>query len=170
MHCGPAPTLRPQQARACPCEAVREHALAADPRHRCCSPRRWDCVPTMALARALNVKGLINIQFAVKGEEIYVLEANPRASRTVPFVAKAVGAPIAAIAAKVMAGRPLTDFDLRHANPRRIAIKEAVFPFARFPGVDPQLGPEMRSTGEEPARRRHPAAGRGRRVHLGARQ
>ena len=103
---------------------------------------------TMALARALNVKGLINIQFAVKGEEIYVLEANPRASRTVPFVAKAVGAPIAAIAAKVMAGRPLTDFDLRHANPRRIAIKEAVFPFARFPGVDPQLGTEMRSTGE----------------------
>ncbi|WP_291207282.1 carbamoyl-phosphate synthase large subunit [Hyphomonas sp.] len=103
---------------------------------------------TIALARALNVRGLINIQFAVKGEEIYVLEANPRASRTVPFVAKAVGAPIAAIAAKVMAGRPLTDFDLRHANPRRIAIKEAVFPFARFPGVDPQLGPEMRSTGE----------------------
>ena len=103
---------------------------------------------TMALARALDVKGLINIQFAVKGDEIYVLEANPRASRTVPFVAKAVGAPIAAIAAKVMAGRPLTDFDLRHANPRRIAIKEAVFPFARFPGVDPQLGPEMRSTGE----------------------
>jgi carbamoyl-phosphate synthase large subunit len=103
---------------------------------------------TIALARALNVRGLINIQFAVKGEEIYVLEANPRASRTVPFVAKAVGAPIAAIAAKVMAGRPLTDFDLRNANPRRIAIKEAVFPFARFPGVDPQLGPEMRSTGE----------------------
>ena len=103
---------------------------------------------TIALARRLNVRGLINIQFAVKGEDIYVLEANPRASRTVPFVAKAVGAPIAAIAAKVMAGRPLADFDLRHANPRRIAIKEAVFPFARFPGVDPQLGPEMRSTGE----------------------
>ncbi|MFN4225265.1 MAG: carbamoyl-phosphate synthase large subunit [Hyphomonas sp.] len=103
---------------------------------------------TIALARALNVRGLINIQFAVKGEEIYVLEANPRASRTVPFVAKAVGAPIAAIAAKVMAGRPLAEFDLRYANPRRIAIKEAVFPFARFPGVDPQLGPEMRSTGE----------------------
>ncbi|MBI1401224.1 carbamoyl-phosphate synthase large subunit [Hyphomonas sp.] len=103
---------------------------------------------TIALARALHVRGLINIQFAVKGEEIYVLEANPRASRTVPFVSKAVGAPIAAIAAKVMAGRPLAEFDLRHANPRRIAIKEAVFPFARFPGVDPQLGPEMRSTGE----------------------
>lgn len=103
---------------------------------------------TIALARALKVRGLINIQFAVKGEEIYVLEANPRASRTVPFVAKAVGAPIASIAAKVMAGSSLTDFDLTHANPRRVAVKEAVFPFARFPGVDPQLGPEMRSTGE----------------------
>ena len=101
-----------------------------------------------ALAKALNVRGLINIQFAVKGEEIYVLEANPRASRTVPFVAKAVGAPIAAIAAKVMAGEALSSFDLSNARPRRIAIKEAVFPFARFPGVDPQLGPEMRSTGE----------------------
>ncbi|MFN3312212.1 MAG: carbamoyl-phosphate synthase large subunit [Hyphomonas sp.] len=101
-----------------------------------------------ALALALNVRGLINIQFAVKGEEIYVLEANPRASRTVPFVAKATGTPVAAIAAKVMAGRMLTEFDLSNARPRRIAIKEAVFPFARFPGVDPQLGPEMRSTGE----------------------
>ncbi|MFN7054596.1 carbamoyl-phosphate synthase large subunit [Hyphomonas sp.] len=103
---------------------------------------------TAAIARALNVRGLINIQFAVKGEDIYVLEANPRASRTVPFVAKATGTPIAAIAAKVMAGEPLTAFDLSRAHPRRIAIKEAVFPFARFPGVDPQLGPEMRSTGE----------------------
>ena len=103
---------------------------------------------TIALARALDVRGLINIQFAVKGEEIYVLEANPRASRTVPFVAKAVGAPIAGIAAKVMAGEKLAGFDLTHANPRRVAVKEAVFPFARFPGVDPQLGPEMRSTGE----------------------
>jgi carbamoyl-phosphate synthase large subunit len=103
---------------------------------------------TIALARALKVRGLINIQFAVKDNEIYVLEANPRASRTIPFVAKAVGAPIASIAAKVMAGEKLTDFDLTHANPRRIAVKEAVFPFARFPGVDPQLGPEMRSTGE----------------------
>ncbi|WP_018146501.1 carbamoyl-phosphate synthase large subunit [Henriciella marina] len=101
-----------------------------------------------ALARALKVRGLINIQFAVKGDEIYVLEANPRASRTVPFVAKAVGAPIASIAAKVMAGASLTDFDLSKAKPRRIAVKEAVFPFARFPGVDPALGPEMRSTGE----------------------
>jgi len=102
----------------------------------------------IALAKALKVKGLINIQFAVKGDEIYVREANPRASRTVPFVAKAVGAPIAAIAAKVMAGEPLTNFDLSNANPRRMAVKEAVFPFGRFQGVDPVLGPEMRSTGE----------------------
>ncbi|MEM7663660.1 MAG: carbamoyl-phosphate synthase large subunit [Pseudomonadota bacterium] len=102
----------------------------------------------IALARALKVKGLINIQFAVKGEEIYVLEANPRASRTVPFVAKAVGAPIAGIAAKVMAGEALSSFDLRNAKPNRICVKEAVFPFGRFAGVDPILGPEMRSTGE----------------------
>ena len=103
---------------------------------------------TVALARALNVRGLINIQYAVKGDEIYVLEANPRASRTVPFVAKAVGAPIASIAAKIMAGKALTEFDLRHAEASRVAVKEAVFPFARFANVDPILGPEMRSTGE----------------------
>ena len=101
------------------------------------------------LAMALDVRGLINIQFAVKGNDIFVLEANPRASRTVPFVAKAVNAPIAAIAAKVMAGVPLSEFpELSRATPRRIAVKEAVFPFARFLGVDPILGPEMRSTGE----------------------
>lgn len=103
---------------------------------------------TIILAKALKVKGLINIQFAVKGEHVYVLEANPRASRTVPFVAKAVGAPIAGIAAKVMAGEPLSSFDLSKAIPNRIAVKEAVFPFGRFAGVDPALGPEMRSTGE----------------------
>ena len=104
---------------------------------------------TAELAMALDVRGLINIQFAVKGEDIFVLEANPRASRTVPFVAKAVNAPIAAIAAKVMAGVPLASFEeLKKAAPRRIAVKEAVFPFARFQGVDPVLGPEMRSTGE----------------------
>ena len=103
---------------------------------------------TIALAKALNVSGLINIQYAVKDDEIYVLEANPRASRTVPFVAKAVGAPIASIAAKIMGGKPLTEFDLRHAEASRIAVKEAVFPFARFANVDPILGPEMRSTGE----------------------
>ena len=103
---------------------------------------------TIALAKALKVSGLINIQYAVKGDDIFVLEANPRASRTVPFVAKAVGAPIARIAAKVMAGKPLSSFDLQHANPKRVSVKEAVFPFARFAGVDPVLGPEMRSTGE----------------------
>ena len=102
------------------------------------------------LALALNVKGLMNVQFAVKGEEIYVLEANPRASRTVPFVAKAIGQPFASIAAKVMAGEKLASFNLG-AGPiagKRFAVKEAVFPFSRFPGVDPLLGPEMRSTGE----------------------
>ncbi|MCR9270865.1 MAG: carbamoyl-phosphate synthase large subunit [Henriciella sp.] len=103
---------------------------------------------TIALAKALNVSGLINIQYAVKDDNIYVLEANPRASRTVPFVAKAVGAPIASIAAKLMGGKSLPDFDLRHAEANRIAVKEAVFPFARFANVDPILGPEMRSTGE----------------------
>ncbi|MFN3212811.1 MAG: carbamoyl-phosphate synthase large subunit [Henriciella sp.] len=103
---------------------------------------------TIALAKALNVSGLINIQYAVKDDQIYVLEANPRASRTVPFVAKAVGAPIASIAAKIMGGKQLTEFDLRHAEASRIAVKEAVFPFARFANVDPILGPEMRSTGE----------------------
>ncbi len=103
---------------------------------------------TIALAKALNVSGLINIQYAVKDDEIFVLEANPRASRTVPFVAKAVGAPIASIAAKIMGGEPLTAFDLRHAEASRVAVKEAVFPFARFANVDPILGPEMRSTGE----------------------
>ncbi|MEC7290684.1 MAG: carbamoyl-phosphate synthase large subunit, partial [Pseudomonadota bacterium] len=103
---------------------------------------------TIALAKALNVSGLINIQYAVKDDQIYVLEANPRASRTVPFVAKAVGAPIASIAAKIMGGKSLTEFDLRHAKASRVAVKEAVFPFARFANVDPILGPEMRSTGE----------------------
>jgi carbamoyl-phosphate synthase large subunit len=102
------------------------------------------------LAMALDVKGLMNVQFAVKDEEIYVLEANPRASRTVPFVAKAVGQPFASIAAKVMAGESLAGFGIG-AGPivgKRFAVKEAVFPFSRFPGVDPLLGPEMRSTGE----------------------
>jgi carbamoyl-phosphate synthase large subunit len=103
---------------------------------------------TDVLARALGVKGLINIQFAIKDGDIYVLEANPRASRTVPFVAKATGAPVAAIAAKVMAGRRLADIPRPRLTGSHVAVKEAVFPFARFPGVDPILGPEMRSTGE----------------------
>jgi len=103
---------------------------------------------TKKLALALEVKGLINIQFAIKGRDIYVLEANPRASRTAPFVAKAIGLPIAAAAAKVMAGTKLSALNLSRAAKPHVAVKEAVFPFARFPGVDPILGPEMRSTGE----------------------
>jgi carbamoyl-phosphate synthase large subunit len=103
---------------------------------------------TEELALALNVVGLMNVQFAIQNDEIYVLEVNPRASRTVPFVAKVIGLPIAGIAAEVMAGKPLADFGLRRQTLNYIAVKEAVFPFARFPGVDTVLGPEMRSTGE----------------------
>ncbi len=108
---------------------------------------------TELMARALKVKGLMNVQFAIEephsdAPRIYVLEVNPRASRTVPFVAKAIGKPVAAIAAKVMAGEKLASFDLHEAEVEHIAVKEAVFPFARFPGVDTLLGPEMRSTGE----------------------
>ena len=101
-----------------------------------------------ALARALRVVGLMNVQFAVKDETVYILEVNPRASRTVPFVAKATGTPIAKIAARVMAGEPLAGFSLSGPAPAHTAVKEAVFPFARFPGVDSILGPEMKSTGE----------------------
>ncbi len=101
-----------------------------------------------ALARGLNVVGLMNVQFAVKDGDIYVLEVNPRASRTVPFVAKATGTPIAKIAARVMAGEKLSAFDLNATARHHVAVKEAVFPFARFPGVDIILGPEMKSTGE----------------------
>ncbi len=103
---------------------------------------------TEVLARALEVVGLMNVQYAIKDGEIYVLEVNPRASRTVPFVAKTIGLPIAKIAARVMAGESLNSFDLSHASYEHVAVKEAVFPFARFPGVDTILGPEMRSTGE----------------------
>ena len=125
---------------------------------------------TVQMALALKVVGLMNVQFAIKGDDIYVLEVNPRASRTVPFVAKATDSAIAAIAARLMAGEPLSNFPMRApyaqgvgpdtvlplANPNTLAdpitpwfsVKEAVLPFARFPGVDPVLGPEMRSTGE----------------------
>jgi carbamoyl-phosphate synthase large subunit len=125
---------------------------------------------TVQMALALNVVGLMNVQFAIKGDDIFVLEVNPRASRTVPFVAKATDSAIAAIAARLMAGEPLSHFPLRPpyaqgvgpdtdlplADPNTLAdpitpwfsVKEAVLPFARFPGVDPVLGPEMRSTGE----------------------
>ena len=100
------------------------------------------------LAHGLGVRGLMNVQFAIKDEEIFLLEVNPRASRTVPFVAKATGVPIAKIAARVMAGEPLDNFKLAKQELDHVAIKEAVFPFARFPGVDSILGPEMKSTGE----------------------
>ncbi|MDN5928970.1 MAG: carbamoyl-phosphate synthase large subunit [Hyphomicrobiales bacterium] len=109
---------------------------------------------TAALARALKVGGLMNVQYAIQDGTIYVLEVNPRASRTVPFVAKTVGKPIAKVAARIMAGESLEDAFAHYGalpDPRRpghIAVKEAVFPFARFPGVDTLLGPEMKSTGE----------------------
>ncbi|MFL5082997.1 MAG: carbamoyl-phosphate synthase large subunit, partial [Microvirga sp.] len=103
---------------------------------------------TTALALALEVGGLMNVQYAIKDGVIYVLEVNPRASRTVPFVAKVIGEPIAKIAARVMAGESLASFGLVAKALPHIAVKEAVFPFARFPGVDVLLGPEMRSTGE----------------------
>jgi carbamoyl-phosphate synthase large subunit len=104
---------------------------------------------TRKLARALSVRGLMNIQFAIKDHRVYVLEVNPRASRTVPFVSKATGVPIARIAALVMAGQNLADFNLpEELTVQRFFIKSPVFPFAKFPGVDPILSPEMHSTGE----------------------
>jgi carbamoyl-phosphate synthase large subunit len=103
---------------------------------------------TEALARALGVHGLMNIQFAVKDGKVYLIEVNPRASRTVPFVAKAIGQPVAKIAARVMAGEKLSAFPPFRRELDYMAVKEAVFPFARFPGVDPVLSPEMKSTGE----------------------
>jgi carbamoyl-phosphate synthase large subunit len=103
---------------------------------------------TDLLARALEVRGLMNIQFAVKDGNVYLIEVNPRASRTVPFVAKAIGQPIAKIASRVMAGEKLANLPTINRSIDYIAVKEAVFPFARFPGVDPVLSPEMKSTGE----------------------
>jgi len=103
---------------------------------------------TKALAHALQVVGLMNVQFAVKEELVYLLEVNPRGSRTVPFVAKATGNAVAKIAARLMAGAKLADFQMLTAPLSHVAVKEAVFPFSRFPGVDVFLGPEMKSTGE----------------------
>jgi len=100
------------------------------------------------MALALGVVGLMNVQYAIKDGVIHVLEVNPRASRTVPFVAKVIGEPIAKIAARIMAGESLASFGLVSKELPHIGVKEAVFPFARFPGVDVLLGPEMRSTGE----------------------
>jgi carbamoyl-phosphate synthase large subunit len=102
-----------------------------------------------AMAKELEVKGLMNVQFAVKDETVYVLEVNPRASRTIPYVSKAIGVPLAKLAAKVMAGHSLKELGfLDEVVPEHYAVKEAVFPFIKFPGIDITLGPEMRSTGE----------------------
>jgi len=103
----------------------------------------------IALARELGVVGLMNVQFAVKDRVVYVLEVNPRASRTVPFVSKAIGRPLAKIAARCMVGTPLAAQGFtRELRPPHVSVKEAVFPFIKFPGVDTVLGPEMKSTGE----------------------
>jgi carbamoyl-phosphate synthase large subunit len=103
----------------------------------------------MLLAERLNVRGLMNCQFAVKDGQVYIIEVNPRASRTVPFVSKATGMPWAKLAAKVMAGKSLDDLHVQEApRPKQTSVKESVFPFTKFPGVDVILGPEMRSTGE----------------------
>ncbi|HET9549367.1 MAG TPA: carbamoyl-phosphate synthase large subunit [Candidatus Binatia bacterium] len=104
---------------------------------------------TVAIATALNVRGLMNVQFAVQGDNVFVLEVNPRASRTVPFVSKAIGVPLAKIAARIMVGKKLKDLGLtKEIVPKHVSVKEAVFPFNKFPGVDTLLGPEMKSTGE----------------------
>jgi carbamoyl-phosphate synthase large subunit len=123
-----------------------------------CSIPPWSLAPavveeiaraTRALALELGVRGLMNVQFAVKQGVVYVLEVNPRASRTVPFVSKAIGVPLAKLAALVMAGRTLEELGFtREVVPRHFSVKEAVFPFVKFPGVDTLLGPEMKSTGE----------------------
>jgi carbamoyl-phosphate synthase large subunit len=106
-------------------------------------------VQTKALAKVLGVVGLINIQFAIKNEQIFVLEVNPRASRTIPFVSKAIGVPLAKLATKVMLGHSLAVLGFTEEREiAHIAVKEAVFPFVKFPGVDVVLGPEMKSTGE----------------------
>jgi carbamoyl-phosphate synthase large subunit len=107
--------------------------------------RTW----TIDLAKTLKVVGLMNIQFAVQGEQVYILEANPRASRTIPYVSKATGVPLAALASRIMAGATLESLNLtEEVVPRHVAVKEAVLPFEKFPGADTLLGPEMRSTGE----------------------
>ena len=103
---------------------------------------------TQTIAKALKTVGLINIQFAIKNDEIFVIEVNPRASRTVPFVSKANGIPLAKIASRIMSGEKLSKFKLRYKTSKKYAVKEAVFPFNKFPDSDVLLGPEMKSTGE----------------------
>ena len=103
---------------------------------------------TKKLAKGLKVIGFINIQFAIQSNKIFILEVNPRGSRTIPFVAKSTGIPLVKIASQIMIGKKLSDFKLTQNKIRHISVKEAVFPFARFPGTDIILGPEMKSTGE----------------------
>jgi carbamoyl-phosphate synthase large subunit len=104
---------------------------------------------TVALGKALEVRGLMNVQFAVQDGEVFILEVNPRASRTIPFITKATGVPLAKIAARIMVGRRLKEMGLRQEQPPLMcAVKKSVFPWNRFPGCDPLLGPEMHSTGE----------------------
>ena len=103
---------------------------------------------TKTIAKALNVKGFMNVQFAIKDEKIYILEVNPRGSRTIPFVAKATGVPLVKIASQIMIGKKIKNFKLTNKIYNHVSVKEAVFPFARFPGTDIILGPEMKSTGE----------------------
>ncbi len=103
---------------------------------------------TKIIAKELNVKGFMNIQFAIKNNEIYILEVNPRGSRTIPFVAKSTGIPLVKIAAQIMVGKKLKDFEINNKQFNHVSVKEAVFPFSRFPGTDIILGPEMKSTGE----------------------
>jgi carbamoyl-phosphate synthase large subunit len=104
---------------------------------------------THKMARELNVVGLMNVQYAIKDDKVYVLEVNPRASRTIPFVSKAIGVPLAKLATKVMLGKKLKELGFtKEIIPKHVSVKESVFPFNRFPGVDIILGPEMKSTGE----------------------
>jgi carbamoyl-phosphate synthase large subunit len=136
-HIEPAGVHSGDSACALPSVSLEAQALA--------TIRQW----SEALALALQVNGLINLQFAIKDGDVYIIEANPRASRTVPFVAKATGVPLAKIASRIMAGRSLEQIGLtREPVPPLQAVKEAVLPFKRFPGADSILGPEMRSTGE----------------------
>ena len=103
---------------------------------------------TNLIVLKLNIKGFINIQYAIKDSKVFVLEVNPRASRTVLFISKSIGIPLAKIATKIMLGRKLKDFDLKRFDSNKVFVKESVFPFDRFPGEDVILGPEMKSTGE----------------------
>jgi carbamoyl-phosphate synthase large subunit len=105
-------------------------------------------IQTRKLALALKIKGFLNIQYAIKKDKIFVIEVNPRASRTVPFVSKANGIPLAKIASRIMAGEKLSKYKLKYKTNKRFAVKEAVFPFNKFPDSDVLLGPEMKSTGE----------------------